>query len=378
MEYWRHGRTVVPLGGIFENSDEALAFAGDFELENSVVRTRQMQFKVDEEAYLRLEIGDRDYFITYTALKDLGKLLKVPASFINKFPPSALMLENLNRNPYLQDENFAVRLTIWKWEEQQVIAGILPEEIPFIPIREYLAMQDENGSFQRETAQLDAIAITGEEVVTYFLHPEEINEEGFSFRSGYALHYSPTRLADTLILPFYKMQVTTPTGELFDFDFESGKKLRIAKRRKKDFAELTSQFATQYNGEDLGIDYPNTLKKGEIARQLSSVKFGLLKNLKSRATGIFSYSGIKAEPGLVIDEVIPEYKQFMVNNRERMKGMERYEINSILVDFYLPLYFNRIFTFQPASENPYFFLRYRKTIGAIFEKVLEEAGDVVL
>ncbi len=375
MEYWRHGRTVVPLGGTFENVDETLQFIGEFEQESILQRTQSLRFKVDEEAFLRIELGEQDYFITYTALKDLCKLLKVPASFINKFPPSTLMLENLNRNPYLQEENLSLRLNIWKWENNLVIAGIMPEEIPTISLREYLEMQRDYDMFSRKGVDTESIVITGEEVVVYFLLEEEMEGNGFLFRSGYALHFSPTRATDTYIVPFYKMQVTAPTGEPFDFDFESAKKLRVARRKKKDFIELTNRFATSYNGEDLGIDFNNTLKKGELCRQLSSVRFGILKMLKSRATSIFNYSGMRAEPGLVVDEVIPEYRQFIAANRERMKGMENYEINTLPVDFYLPLYLNRIYTFPPAGENPYFLLKYRKTIGTLLEKLLEETSN---
>ncbi len=375
MEYWRHGRTVVALGGIFNTAEKALEFTGEFELDSLNCRTREMRFAVDEEGLLRLEIGEQSYFLSYTALQDLCKLLKVPASFINKFPPSTLMLENLNRNPYLQEENIAVRLNLWKWEEHPVIAGIMLQEIPTIPIKDYLQMQVDYDMFTRNGVETDSIVITGEEVVVYFLLEEEMSDSGFLFRAGYALHFSPTRVMDTVVVPFYRMQVTAPTGEPFDFDFESGKKIRVARRKKKDFLELTNRFATSYNGEDLGIDFNNTLRKGQMCREISSLRFGLVKTLKSRATSIFNYHGMRAEPGLVTEEIIPEYRQFLSANRERLKQMENYEVNRLPVDFYLPLYFNRIFTFPPTAENPYFLLKSRKTTGALLEKLLEEVGE---
>ncbi|MEJ2634652.1 MAG: hypothetical protein P8184_05105 [Calditrichia bacterium] len=378
MEYYRHGRTLVPMGGVFDDADSAIQFAAEFETGVRTEQVKSLQFTVNEDGYLNIFIGEEPFFLTYPALKDVCRMLKLPASFINKFPPSGLMLENLNQNPYKKEDAHTIKLITWKWEENQVIAGFLPMEVPHIPIGEYLTTLKDEGVFNRDDAKLDSIVVNGEEVVLYFLLPEEMAQEGFSFNAGYSLHYCPAQTNDTVIYPFYHMAVTTQTGELFDFDFESAKKLHIAKRKKKDFEQVTMELSTQYAGEDLGVDFENNLKRGITARRLSSLKFALLKTLKSRATSIYSYNGIKVETGAIVEEVVPEFKQFVQSHREQLKTKENYETNSMAVDFYLPLFYNRIFTFRSSSENPYFFVRYRRSIGKMFDKILEETGDIIL
>ncbi len=378
MEYYRHGRTLVPAGSIFDNVDDALNFAKEFEMEPLTEKLNSVRFAVDENGYLNVQIGDAAYYLTYSALKDLCSLLKMPISFINKFPPSRLMLETLNKNPYLTDDSQTVTFLIWKWEEKLVIAGILQHDIVSIPVAGYLEIMKEYDAFSRESTQLDAIVINGDEVVTYFILPNEVAREGFSFYGGFAIHYSPVRATDTNVYPFYRMSVTSRNGELFDFDFESPKKLRVAKRKKKDYQQLTMEFATQYEGEDLGVDFENTLKRGIASRQLSSVKFAISKLLKSRATSAYSYNGVKVESSTVAQEIIPEFKQFVAAHQDMIKQREPYEVNTMQMDFYLPLYFNRMFTFQSSSENPYFFVKYRQTIGKVMNKILEEVGDIVL
>lgn len=378
MEYNRHGRSLIPVGGIFEEPQSALQFVNNFEKDIISEPLQTLQFEVEENGYLTIYLSENLYFITYTALKDLCKLLKLPASFINKFPPSRLMLDNLNRNPYLKEDSQPVKFIIWKWEDQEVIAGILPAGIGHIPTAEFLQLMENANVFHRDNTRLDSLVITGEEIVQYFLLPEEITRDSYSFSGGFALHYSPTRLSDTSIYPFYRMAVTTQQGELFDFDFEATKKLHIVKRRKPDFVEKTIELATEYVGENLGFDIDNNLKRGVVAREIFSVKLALLKHLKSKSTFIYNYHGIKVEPGAVVEEIIPEYKYFLQTNREELKNLEKFEANTKRVDFYLPLFYNRIFTFPASSENGYFFIRYRQAIGKIFDKILEEAGDVLL
>ncbi len=377
MEYYRHGRSLVPLGQIFEDADNAIQFCQDFEKGVESPPLNNLRFAVDEEGYLNIGIDEQSYFISYFALKDLCRMLKLPISFVNKFPPSKLMLENLNQNPYLLEDGHLIRLITWQWEEKNVITGVLPAEAAYIPLTEYLTTLNDESVFQREATKLESIVITGEEVVQYFLLPEEIAQDGYSFTGGYALHYRPLQMADTIVQPFYRMNVTSPNGEIFDFDFESAKKLHIAGRRKKDFEDVMMELSTEYSGEDIGVDFENTLKRGTAARKISSIKFGLLKALKSRATSIYSYTGHKVEGGAITEEVIPEYKQFLQVHRERLKTQEKFETNNMPADFYLPLYLNRIFTFRSSSENPYFFIRYRRAIGTIFDKILEEASDEI-
>ena len=378
MEYLRHGRAVVPLGGIFDSLEDAIRFTEKLEDEKLMESLNSLKFLINEEGYLQIEINETEYFLSITALKDICRLLKLPVSFINKFPIGNLVLDNLNKNPYLIDDAHLRQFIVWNWEDRKVVAGILPADAPHLPLHEFLTTVNAESDFGNGEKKLDSIAITGEEVVSYYLLSEEVTREGFSFTPGFSLHYSATRTADTVVYPFYKMTVTTRLGEIFDFDFESAKKLQVASRRKSDFTNFTLQLFTRYLGEDLGVDMENTLKRGTVANQLSSLKFGLLKILKSRATSVYGYQGMKIKSGAIVEEIIPEYKQFLEANREELKRREKFETNTMQVDFYLPVYYNRFFTFRSSSENPYYFIRYRKTIGALFDRILEETGDVLV
>lgn len=378
MEYYRFGRTVVPEGGIFDDIVSAMEFAQEIEHEVLTEQIQNLSFTTDDEGTLIVLINNKPHLITLSALKDFCKLLKVPASYINKFPGRTLVLENLNNNPYLVDNSDAIKLVIWQSEEKPVISGILGEGDMGMQLGDYLDILEDSGVFERESTTLDQIVITGEEVVIYFFLPEEMKQERFSFNLGYSIHYSPTRMADTVINPFVKMTVVSNTGEPFDFDFESSKKLRLAKRKKEDFLALTLEFAQDYAGEDLGAYFDEALKFGTISRNLDSVKYALLKHVKSRAMSTYSYSGVKVDGNQVAEEVIPEYNDFYKAHKDELKEMETYAANNLPVNFYLPVFLNRFFTFQANIENPNFLIRYRKAIGNILTKVLDDMGDLVV
>ena len=378
MEYYRYGRSLVPAGGVFDDAESALEFANATEADILLEQIQNLSFTMDDEGLLLVLINNKRHFISHSALKDLCKLLKVPASYINKFPGRHLVLENLNNNPYLIDNNENIKLVVWTGEEHPVITGVLPGKDPAMPLKDYLSILIDEDVFERETTQLDQIAITGEEIVLYFFLPQEITREGFSFSGGFDIHYSPTRATDTEIHPFFKMTVVASTGEPFDFDFESPKKLHIVKRKKEDFLSKTLELSKEYVGEDLGSSYDEATKFGMIARSQDAVKYSLLKFFKSRAMSIYNYSGVKVEGNAVSEEIIPEYNEFFYENKEELKELEPYAANNLLVNFYLPIFFNRIFTFQPSLENPYFLIRYRKTIGATLTRVLDEVGDLVV
>jgi len=378
MEYFRHGRTVIPLGGIFDSANDALQFVADVEKGIRSTPVNSLRFSIDDEGYLNIQLDEERYFLTYTALKDLCKQLKLPVSFVNKFPPSGLMLENLNQNPYLLEDTHLIQLIIWRWDEKEVVAGILPSEASYISLQDYLGFMRDQGSFEREDIQLESLVLTGEEFVSYFLFSEDIDREGFGFKGGFALHYSSTRATNSFVHPFYRMEIASPSGELFDFDFEVDKNLRLIRRQSNDFEGATLEVAARYEGEDLGVDYETNLKRGLVARNLSSVRFSLLKYLKSKATSTYNYNGMKVESGAIVEEIIPEFKQFVTAHQDQFKQKEKFEINSMEVDFYLPVYLNRLYNFRANLENPYFVIRYRKAISAIFEKILEEVGDILL
>lgn len=378
MDYYRFGRVLVPEGGMFEDVDSALEFTHEVEQESLLEQIQDLGFTTDEEGILHVLINNKRYNITLSALKDLCKLLKVPASYINKFPGRDLVLENLNNNPYLKENTDTVKLAIWAHEEHPVITGVLPGADGGPSFTEYLEMLQDSEVFDRENVELDQIAITGEEMVLYFFLPEELNHERFSFNLGYAMHYSATTAADFVIYPFCKMTVVANSGEPFDFDFESSTKLHIAKRKKEDFLSELMDVAPSYVGQDLGAYYEEVVKYGTVSRNLDEVKYAILKYLKSKAVSTYNYGGMKIDGNEVAQEVIPEYKEFYQANQEQLKTEATYSTNNLPVGFYLPAYFNRFFTFPSNIENPAFMIRYRKAIGACLNKMLDEVGDVVV
>lgn len=378
MDYYRYGRVLVPEGGIFDDIESALQFAQTLEADVIQEQIQNLSFTTDDEGVLIVLINNKRYFITLSALKDLCKLLKVPASYINKFPGRNLVLENLNNNPYLKENADLVKLVIWENEINPVIAGVLPGNDPAMPLKEYFEMLQDEKVFERENTLLDQIVITGEETVLYFYLPEEVTREGFGFNLGFSFHYSPTTAADFVIQPFCKMTVVSSSGEPFDFDFESSKKLHTAKRKKEDFLSKTIELSQFFVGQDLGVYAEEALKYGTVSRNLDSVKYALLKYFKSRALSTYNYGGMKVDGNEVAQEVIPEYREFYSANQEDLKQMETYAANNMSVNFYLPVFLNRIYTFQANIENPNFLIRYRKTIGNSLNKVMDEVGDLVV
>lgn len=378
MEYTRFGRAVVPLGGLFDDVESALNAAEAAEADRLMERVQDLGFVTEDDGILNVLINNKRYHITQSALKDLCKLLKVPAGYINKFPGSSLVLENLNGNPYRIDNSDSVHLVIWNGEERPVIAGVLPGEDAAMPASEFLGILDDGGVFSREGLDLDQIVLTGEEVALYFLRSEETTQEGFTFQLGYSLHYSPTRAVDTVALPFCKMSIVAGTGEPFEFDFEAGTRLRVAKRKKDDFVGKTLEIGQSYGGEDMGYFYEEAIKYGTIARNLDSVRFALLKFYKSKAVSTYNYSGMKLDGNQVAQETIPEYRQFASANRDQLKELATYAANNLQVSFYVPTFFNRIYTMPSNLDNPHFLLRYRKAIGTMLTKTLDEVGDIVV
>ncbi len=378
MEYFRFGRVLTPEGALFDDAESALEFCRSLESETILEQMQSLSFTTDDEGLLEVLINNKRHNITLPALKDLCKMLKVPASYINKFPGRDLVLENLNNNPYLLDNSETVKIVLWEGENLPVIAGVLPGEDPAMSYGELLSMMNDSGVFRRENCELDQIAFTGEEMALYFYLPESITQERFNFNVGYALHYSGNRAVDTVIHPFCRMTVVAPSGEPFDFDFEGNKKLYIAKRKKEDFLSTTLDLAQHYQGENLGMYYEEALKYGTLSRNLDKVKYAILKYCKSRAVSTYNYSGVKEDPNEVAQEIIPEYRHFTNENKDALKEMEPYAANNLQVDFYLPVYFNRIYTYHANLDSPYFMMRYRKAIGNVLNKILDDLGDLMV
>ncbi len=378
MEYFRFGRVVVPEGGLFDDWGSALDFVSNLEDEVLTEQIQNLSFTTDDEGTLVVLVNNKRHLITLTALKELCKMLKVPASYLNKFPGRTLVLENLNNNPYLKDNTDMVKLVVWKSEDYPVIAGVLPGMDAAMQMTELLEMMRDNGVFEREATKLDQIAVSDEEIVLYFYLPEEMAHERFTFQLGYAIHYAPTRMADTVVSPFVKMTVVSSNGEPFDFDFESSKKLRWAKRKKEDFLSETLEIVQTYSGNDLGVYYEEAVKCGTICRNIDSVRFAILKFLKSKATSVYNYNGLKVDGNQVTEEIIPEYLEFYRAHKDELKKMETYAANNMQVSFYLPIYLNRFFTFQANIENANYMIRYRRAIGQVLTKMLDEVGDLVV
>ncbi len=382
MQYSRFGRALVPFGELFDTVDEAIQFLDEEELEPFTEQTQNLSFSTDDEGMLNILINNKRYFITIPALKDLCKMLKVPASYINKFPGSGLVLENLNNNPYLTSNSDLIKIILWKGEmdtvEYPVIAGVLDGGDPALPYRDYLSILQDENVFERDTTKLDHIALTSEEMVLYFTLPDEIARDGFSFKGGYSIHYSATRAVDTVFQPFFTTTIVSAAGEPFDFDYEMGKKLRIFKRKKEDFLNGTLENSYTYAGEDLGVCYEEAMKHATVSKNLNTIKFAVLKYLKGKAVSSYNYNGVKVDGNAVVEEVIPEFKEFMAAYGEQIKHMETYASNNLSVDFYLPIFYNRFFTFAPNIENPHFMIKYRKAIGACMNKILDEVGDLVV
>ncbi|RMH97259.1 MAG: hypothetical protein D6681_12110 [Calditrichaeota bacterium] len=375
MNYHRFGRTLVPEGGLFDDVESALQFAEANEADILAEQLQNLTFTTDEEGVLQVLINNKRYYITHSALKDLCKMLKVPASYINKFPGRDLVLENLNENPYLKENAETVKLVIWQGEAHPVIAGVLPGGDAAMPAGEYLSFLQEEGVFERENTLLDQIAFSGEELVLYFYLPEEMNRDRMTINLGYAIHYSPTRYLDTFIYPFCKMAIVAPTGEPFDFDFEGTHKLHVVKRKQDDFISQTLELSRDYMGEDLGAYFEEVLKYATVAKNEDAVKYSLLKFFKAKALSAYNYDGIKVDPNEAAQEIIPEYKEFYSENKEQLKQMATYSANNLLVHFSLPVFFNRLFTYPASIENPYYLIRYRRAIGVMLNKVLDDKGD---
>lgn len=382
MNYSRLGRVLIPEGGLFDNFDEAFSFVEEQEMEPLQEQIQNLSFSTDDEGLLNILINNKRYFITLTALKDFCKLLKVPAGYINKFPGSGLILENLNNNPYLKNNSDAIKIILWQGNDQEVdkpvIGGVVEGSDPGLGMREYLSILNDEDLFEREATQLDHIAITGEEMVLYFQLPEEIKRDRFSFKGGYSIHYSSNRATDTAFHPFFYLNLVTGSGEVFDFDFEGTRKLRLFKRKKEDFLTKTIENSYAYLGEDLGLFYEEAIKFATVCGNIDTIRFSILKFLKSKALSTYNYSGVKVDGNTVAEEVIPEFKEFAMANRDQLKEMETYAANNLQVDFFLPIFFNRLFTFQPNIENAHFLVRYRKTIGNCLMKILDEVGDIVV
>lgn len=379
MEYQRFGRSLVPDGGLFDDYESAMEFVQALESDVFMDQVQNLSFTTDEEGLLNVLVNNKRYYITNLALKELCKLLKVPASYINKFPGRDLVLENLNNNPYLKNNDELIKLIVWSnGEEHPVIAGVLSGDDPAMTMTEYLELMHSNGTFEREEIKLDQIAVTDDELVVYFYLPKEIKRNGYSFHGGFALHYSSNRANDTVVFPFCKMSVVASTGEPFDFDFEGKRKLHVAKRKKEDFLSKTIELGQTYIGEDLGAYYEEAMKYGTVTQNMDTIKYSVLKYFKSRAVSSYNYSGIKVDGNVVTKEIIPEYSHFYSANKDDLMTMETYTANNLPVSFYIPAFFNRIFTFQSSVESPYFMLRYRKSIGNMLHKLLDEVGDIIV
>lgn len=335
----------------------------------------------NEENLLGLEIDGRFIPFSTHALKNLCKLLKVPASYVNKLISNDLTLKNINENPLRM--GVEVGITIWKDDEDpesRFLAGFsLGSSLDSLS---FLNMVESSGLMERNNLQIHQWAYLPEELVLHFLQKEVFESADpafhYTYQLGISMHFGESSDQPFSIHPFYHVRYRLPNGEWMEWDFESRRNLGKANKKSRAFGGEVQKILSEFQIGTLSQDFVLMKTLIEASGGISEIKFKHLKAVAGMVKSIFTHPTLPDTAQFIKTDIFPELDHFVQSNREQMKEMEPFQIANLLVPVSLPLLFNRIYYSPLLLENPHFMTKSAPGIYKIMYLAAEEANPVVV
>ncbi|MCK5076550.1 MAG: hypothetical protein KAR38_09245 [Calditrichia bacterium] len=374
------GKVLASTGLQGPDVNELKSCLGKIKSHTKNVSLEHHSIKVNEDMLLGLEFDEKFYPFTMNALKTICSLLKVPAAYLNKLISNELTLKNFNENPLKMGTD--LQAVIWtddEDEENQFIAGFLSAQ--YLPVSDLLDSVETTGFTQRNNMELHHWVYTPEEAVLNYLQKElfEINENNvnYTYRLGVSIHHAEAADKNLVLTPFYHVRLRLPNGEWMEWDFETKGKLGNASRKLSTFSGEAGKILATFEIGKLSSDFLNMKVLIESSNTLDDVKYKLLKNIYASTKSIFNHYAIPDTGQYVDAEIIPEFKNFKSDNKEKMKGLEPYQVANLPVAISLPVLFNRIYYSGLLLDNPHFMIKSRTGIYKIMYTAAEETNIVL-
>lgn len=373
------GKTLATTGVQGPDWEELKEKLNVIDSQNYQIVLENHSIVVNDENLLGLEIQGEFVPFSMNGLKTLCKLLKVPASYLNKLISNDLTLKNINENPLKM--GIELSTSVWKDDEDtdsRFIAGFSSGS--FMNARDVVDMIEVSSIMEKNDLELSHWIYTPEWFVINLLQKEvfEMEEANhtYTYQLGISIYFSETTDQPFQIVPFYHIRLRLPNGEWMEWDFETKKVLGKAGKKSKSFSGEVQKIISEFDIGRLSEDFLQMKYLVESSDALTEVKFKLLKSLYSAAKSIFTHYTLPETGEYVKADIFPEFDHFKTENKERMKQMEGFQIANLLAPVSLPVIFNRIYYSNLLLENPHFMLRSRSGIYKMMYLAAEEANLV--
>ena len=347
------GKVYITSGEVFNSETRAIQLLAGYNIEIIELLRRDTIIQLNDENILEFIHQGEKYPFSFSALKNLSKILKLPTQFINKTASSDLTEKIINECPLKHEGQWNVILRYDKELDLKYVAGI--REGLYLSSTELYQMLAQSNLPDRNNLEFIQYTISNDISGIFMLSKETFthrSDMSFDYRFGLGLIFSETSDQGFSAFPYYEIKVKNAMGEELTFDFMSNQAL--VKINGK--SQVLSQEISKFFGEiDIGIiseDFENMEHLLRASLRSDQINYLLLKKARSLAKKPFAGKSLREISKDVDSEIIPEYNEFRMDRKEDLKTLPSFMSNNISTNFYFPLFYHRIFHYPVTVENP--------------------------
>ncbi len=345
------GKVLASRGVVFNGLERTVGFLKELEPEPVQLLKRDTLFKVNKEFLLCLSHQGKEYPLSVNALKNVCKILKIPASYINKTASEKLTERILAESPEREDGQW----TLFLWKDinsgEPFVAGV--KEGPLYSNRDFLAAVTQSGILDRNNLEVVQHAVNTDIIAVYALSKEKKAYDlgnKFDYKIGLALFHSETSDQGFVMRPYYEIYSRNALGETLTFDFVSSEALVKIPGKTGVYSQEIAKTLSEFDLGKLSEDFEVTIQLLNAVFEADTISYGLLKKARGFVRRVFNSPGSGDLGKEATAEIIPEYSEFRNERKEQLKEMKPFLANNLTANFHFPLYFHRLYQFPATVE----------------------------
>lgn len=369
------GKTYITNGTVVNSESRLNQYLNELKSEGQFILGKDSTFFLNEDKILHIRYNGREYPLSFSALVNLCKILKLPTRFINKISSDELSEKIINECPLKKDGKWNLVAYYNQEMEKSFVAGFREGE--YVSSSEFINMINSSGIISRN--DLEPIQYTHSVNMTgiYYLSSERFQYKQdfkFEYRIGLSFLFSETTDNGFMAYPYYEIKVVNALNEILTFDFVSKKPLVKISGKANVFVSEVQKFLGDFDLGELSSEFTNIVHLLRASLEADQISYFLLKKARSAARKPFSQKMLGDAFKDIDSEIIPEYGEFRVERRDDLKELPSFMANNLNTNFYFPLYYHRIYNFPATVENPDSFFLSKQSVYSILLQLGESVN----
>lgn len=370
-----YGKTFITSGTVVNSESRLNQYLNELKSEVQHIAGKDSKFFLNEDKILHIRNNGKEYPLSFSALVNLCKILKLPTRFINKTSSDELTEKIINECPLKKDGKWNLVAYYNHETEQSFVAGIREGE--YVSSSEFLNIVNGSGLLSRNdltpTQYTHSVDMTG----IYCLSSEIFHYKQdfkFEYRIGLCFLFSETTDNGFVAYPYYEVKVENALNETLTFDFVSKKPLVKISGKANVFVSELQKFLGEFDLGGLSSEFSNIVHLLRASLEADQINYFLLKKARSAARKPYSQKMLGDAFKDIDSEIIPEYGEFRVERRDDLKELPSFMANNLNNNFYFPLYYHRIFNFPATVEYPDSFFLSKQSVYSILLQLGESVN----